>query len=203
MFYILDTETTGSSSTDQVIELAWLKIANNVQTLGVLESHVSRYNPSIPITDRAFQVHGISKRQLMKDRCSPSSTIELPKDMVYLIAHNASFDHRMLEQTIGKPLLHHEQTGSNESWVTPVKVICTIKLIKALEKLQGGKFGFVDYKLETIFSFWFPEQKDWLQKNAHSALGDCKMLHAILLKSLQCFPHVESLESLFKLAKLV
>lgn len=203
MYYIVDCETTGTSSTDQVIELAWLKIADNVQTLEVLEEFVERYNPSVPITDRAYQVHGISKRQLMRDKCKPSSSLELPKDMSYLIAHNASFDSRLLEQTIGKPLLHHEQAGSDESWVTPVKIICTIKLIKALEKLQGGKFGFVDYKLETIFSHWYPEQKDWQSKNAHSALGDCKMLRAILLKSLECFPHVESLESLFKLAKLV
>lgn len=203
MYYIVDCETTGSSSIDQVIELAWIKIADNVQTLEVLEDFVERYNPSVPITDRAFQVHGISKRQLMKDRCKPSSSIKLPKDMIYLIAHNASFDSRLLEQTIGKPLLQHEQASSCESLVTPVKVICTIRLIKALEKIQGGKFGFADYKLETIFSHWYPEQKDWQSKNAHSALGDCKMLRMVLLKSLQCFPHVESLENLFKLARLV
>ena len=203
MYYILDTETTGSSSSDQVIELAWLKVADNVQTLEVVAEFVERYNPSVPISDIAFQVHGISKRQLMRARCKPSSSIELPKDMLYLIAHNASFDARLLEQTIGKPLMHRELAGNGQTWVTHVKIIDTIKLIKALEKIQGGKFGFADYKLETIFSHWHPEQKDWQNQNAHSALGDCKMLRAVLLKSLQCFPHVESLESLFKLAKLV
>ena len=199
MFYILDTETTGTSSSDQVIELAWLKIADNVQTLEILEEFVERYNPSVPITDRAFQVHGICKRQLMRDKCKPSSSLELPKDMSYLIAHNANFDARMLEQTANKSLEAMTFSASSPN----IRVIDSIKLIKNLENIQGGKFGFADYKLETIFSHWYPEQKEWQNKNAHSALGDCIMLRAVLLKSLQCFPHVESLESLFKLAKLV
>lgn len=192
MIYILDTETSGVSKQDQVIELAYLKVSNTTK-LDVEQEFVERFNPDVPINPRAFEVHGIDKRSLLRDKCKPSTSLTIPSDMKYMIAHNASFDTRLLRQTMDFEL--HSQLDE-------LVVICSIKLIKSLEKIQGGKFGFIDYKLVTIFKHFYPEYQDWQEANIHTALGDCRILRMVLTKCLQCFPHIKDLESLFKLAKL-
>lgn len=185
MYYILDCETTGASSNDEIIELAWLKVDNNVKTLEVLEEFNQRYKPNVSINPNAIAVHGIYSFQLAN--CPNTRTLCLPKDMKVMFAHNAAFDARMLGTNLHPDTL----------------VVCTIKLIKELEKLQGAKFGFANYKLATIFKHWYPEMRAFSAANHHSALGDCEMLCLILLKVFQCFQHFKSIEELLKITKFI
>ena len=56
----LDTETTGFSNSDKIVEIACIEIIN-----GEIGSSFHRYvNPIIEIPDRAFDVHGLSEEFL-------------------------------------------------------------------------------------------------------------------------------------------
>ena len=92
---ILDTETTGIGSQDQVIELAVLDTRGNV----LLETLVK---PSCPIDPAALRVHGLSEAHLARAPEWPLVYRELRAifDIARLIVtYNAPFDRRLIEQT--------------------------------------------------------------------------------------------------------
>lgn len=98
----VDTETTGLSRTDQVIEVA---VAAPVRQLGRWRLEpvlVQRMRPSVPIDPGASMVHGIYARHL---RESPTF-LELAhriRDVMHgrrLLAWNAPFDRAALRRTV-------------------------------------------------------------------------------------------------------
>jgi len=202
---ILDTETTGIAKTDQVIQFASIAIAGDRHTLlkhkveiPLYEQHQKNsfvpteavtklennfFNPTVPINKHAQNVHGISKIKLLKH---PSvSTFKVPETKI-LIAHNASFDVRMLQQT-------------DINWKPEeVLVICTMNLAKQIEKLSGVKFGFDNYQLKSIFNFFYPDLAKLYETKLHDALGDCEMTLLCLVKLWESFPFITSMEELQK-----
>ncbi len=93
-YLILDSETTGLESDDEIIELAIIDLHGN--TL-----FHSMFKPTKPITPGAYEVHGISNNELKdKPRWSEMYKIvhKIIKDKTLLI-YNADFDIRMLLQT--------------------------------------------------------------------------------------------------------
>jgi len=130
---LLDTETTGLSKQDQVIELAIMG------TDGIVILN-QRYRPTVPIKADAEKIHGISYHSLIQS--PPVHKIEdhalpLLKDRV-IVAHNASFDKRMLVATC--PNL------KGLTWV------CSLELYKAAfpeapnHKLEGDHSAIGDLK---------------------------------------------------------
>ncbi len=129
--YICDTETTGLTAKDQVIELATIKLQPEIHHLHsdalhesimnpVLLENISSsqlFNPTVPIHERAKAVHGYTKRSLLGKPCS--KTVKLPEDAVLIIGHNIAFDIRML----GTP---------------QVRSICTMNLAKKIENYIKG-----------------------------------------------------------------
>jgi DNA polymerase III epsilon subunit-like protein len=89
--YILDSETTGMSKNDQVIQLCYAQIPNSIELLKQfvcdepstqvhkLTKVNNYYNPSVPIHPMALEVHGLSKLKLVKH--PSSTTVTVPKDM--------------------------------------------------------------------------------------------------------------------------
>jgi DNA polymerase III epsilon subunit-like protein len=201
--YVIDTESTGVSKTDQVIQYASIEIPEDRASLlthsvttpifqqlkdntfqatkAILDIKLEHYNPTVKINPHAYDVHGISKIFLLK---YPSvSTFRMPKADI-LIGHNTIFDTRLIAQT--DPTF---DIGS-------VKVICTMRLAKAIEKISGNVFGFESYSLSNIFKFFYPQWADLYQTQLHNALGDTEMCLLILVKLWENFPFITNLSDL-------
>lgn len=93
-FVILDTETTGLSSNDEVVELSILDNKGN-------EIYHSLFNPENPISYTAANVTHISMAEVS---WAPKFGDEWPKikEIIgdrYIIAHNITFDKRLMTQT--------------------------------------------------------------------------------------------------------
>lgn len=191
-FYILDTETTGITAKDQIIELAYFEIPSDrkvltqpVDIFSLLafltnKADPSLFRPSVPIHPEAEKVHGISYKDLIKE--PPSSSIKLPEDMKFMIGHNIAFDWRML----GKP---------------DVSLICTLKIAKKLWPKEKEKSP-ANYTLTGLVEFLYPEEaEELLGRKYHRAMDDCKLCYFILLKILEKLEKVESLEQLLIFCK--
>jgi single-stranded-DNA-specific exonuclease len=93
-FVVLDTETTGRSNNDEVIELSILDTSGN-------EIYHSLFNPEVPISYQAAQVSHISMAEIS---LAPSFKDEWPKIKEIIgnrpiVAYNVAFDERLLTQT--------------------------------------------------------------------------------------------------------
>jgi DNA polymerase III epsilon subunit family exonuclease len=111
-FVIFDTETTGLDyrSGNQIIEIAGQKMVNGV----VVEEFQGLINPTCPIEDGAYRVHGISNLYLAEHGKSAGEV--LPQFIAYVgdavvVGHNIlNFDIPFLNnnlQNIGSPILNN------------------------------------------------------------------------------------------------
>lgn len=195
--YVIDTETTGVTADDQVIQLAYLNITNHVEELVNFKYNddiighkaintVSNeyFRPTVSIHPRAKEVHGISRISLLK-AINTSHDVRLPTDCDIIIAHNAPFDLRFLSYTDKRINLEEKNT----------KYICTMSLAKKIEKMQGGSFGFSNYQLPTMLAHFYPEDVPVRSKEQfHNALDDCKMCLLVLIKLLENFPFLNTIQ---------
>ncbi len=93
-YCIVDTETTGLSGRDKVIEIAIIDLEGNV----LLNTLV---NPERRIHKNAERVHGISN-SMIKKAPGIGQVVSRVRDILMnrvMIAYNASFDARMIKQT--------------------------------------------------------------------------------------------------------
>jgi DNA polymerase III epsilon subunit-like protein len=156
---ILDTETTGLSSKDEVIELSYLPITNfndiiefselllDNETLSQLK--MQRFLPSVKINSSAFKVHGIGFRHLLGKPKSKMILEYLPKADMY-VGHNVKFDHRML----GRP---------------DIALFCTWELFKKMDKIH--KTNRESYKLDILFTQLYPNLTKFVPEK-HSSEHD-------------------------------
>lgn len=91
---VIDTETTGLSGNDEVVELAIVDLAGNVLYNGM-------FRPWVPMGEEARKVNNISDEMLV---ASPdfSSGFQNICNILYnrpVIAHNVAFDAKLLKQT--------------------------------------------------------------------------------------------------------
>jgi len=201
--YIADVESTGVSKSDQVIQYASIHIPEDRESLlthkittplfqqyaennfqsskAILDISLQHFNPSVPINPHAQEVHGISKLFLIKHK--PVSLFKVP-EMSLLIGHNSIFDVRMLSQT------------DSSFSPTSIKVICTMRLAKAIEKIAKQTFGFKSYSLFDIFDFFYPDYSKLYATKLHNALGDCEMTLLVLIKLWENFPFITNLYDL-------
>jgi DNA polymerase III epsilon subunit-like protein len=91
---VLDTETTGLDSEDEPIELAILDGLSGTVLLD------TRLRPSVPITDGAYMVHGITEEELHEVPTLPDLWPRVCQLLAgtLVIAYNAEFDALMLGQ---------------------------------------------------------------------------------------------------------
>ena len=94
----LDTETTGFSNSDKIVEIACIEIVD-----GQIGNSFHRYvNPTIEIPDRAFDVHGLSREFLEekpKFKTIANDFLSFVGDSVFVI-HNASYDLSMINNEL-------------------------------------------------------------------------------------------------------
>lgn len=95
-FIVLDTETTGISNLDEVIQVAGFK----VQNYEITDTFQRYIIPKVPIHPQALAIHGITKRFL--DERGESASVVF-KDLMAFIGnlpiagHNVAFDKRKIE----------------------------------------------------------------------------------------------------------
>jgi DNA polymerase III epsilon subunit-like protein len=193
---VLDSETTGISKTDQVIELAYIDLGaftfDQLQSdrkdfedfKHALRTYIScfRFKPTVSINPHAYEVHRIGFSEL-KD-CPSSTSIDMP-EVHYMVGHQISFDQRMLEQS----------NARNIATLKDVKYICTKELAKAIEKALGLKYE--NHKLDTLVKHYYPTEYESLVSETHDARGDVVKTIIVLLAMLEHLPAITSWEELY------
>jgi len=162
---VADTETTGLSKEDDVIQLGFVVYDEHGKELYVYERiwQTDRKSHS-----RAYGVHGIPDDVVKSSPYTPSVeslhfcdvlTRIRANDGVF-VAHNAKFDMRMIQQTMSR-------TGSKGAVQWP-RVFCTLLAVKQLDEKARGK----DCKNEQVYTFW---GGPLIHGRAHTALVDLRM----------------------------
>lgn len=129
-FWAFDTETTGLSREDRVIELALVEFKGGAPTG---QRVVRRFSPEGRWSKAAEAVHGITLRELRREplwRDKAAGLASWLKGRV-LVAHNAAFDRRMLEAEL-------ERAGGK---LPPVEWVCTRDASKAVHPKASHKLA--------------------------------------------------------------
>ncbi len=165
----VDTETTGLSYNDEIIEIAVVS-ENGEVLLDTLIKHTSRAE----ISKEAWSVHGIKKRHLKK---SPSWDEIYPQfleavDGKNILTYNASFDQKLINQTC-------------DAWDLPNpsnKYLCVMKAYAA----HVGKYKSDEYR--TQYKWWKLEDAIFVYPECaiggtpHRALVDCEQTRRLTKK---------------------
>jgi DNA polymerase-3 subunit epsilon len=159
-FIILDTETTGISYKDQLIELCILSSDGNI-------IHNQRYKPTIPISDGAYRCHEIHMHDLEN---APSFGVDADriKDILLknvVVIFNASYDMSILEST-------YKSIGINTFFLKDVKDHCAMN---GAASIYGSTNRYGTISLSDAAS-----ASGFINPNAHSALGDCQTTLAVM-----------------------
>jgi DNA polymerase-3 subunit epsilon len=165
----LDTETTGiqfaeddgdpERKVDEVIAIAMLGIDEE-------EGTQKFFMPSVEIHEEAYGVHGISIEDLnyVKARSFSKADGEAILERVKgkkIVAHNASFDVKMVNHMLGKVGLEPIQTHA--------KIIDSLSISRSL----GGKRN----TLDSLIKKYGVDVGE--SRNNHDALTDCVLLRAV------------------------
>lgn len=108
---ILDTETTGLGKEDKIVEISLLELVDGVKTGRRLHYF---FNPEKKISKRAVEIHQITNEKVADAPIFSQKAEDIIKFIgsAIIIAHNANFDRRMLNQeliSIGKKPYPHCQ----------------------------------------------------------------------------------------------
>ncbi|EID0160563.1 3'-5' exonuclease [Vibrio cholerae] len=158
---VLDTETSGLSSVDQVIEIGICDLSGRV----LMEQ---RIKPTVAISDGAFEKHGISLSDLSDSPSWPDVLEEVKATLSgrKVIIFNSGFDLAMLSQTCAAFDL-------DSSWLETLDVKCAMELC-ALAFGSTNRYGSISLEDASYFA-----QAEW-KGEAHSAIADSIMTADIL-----------------------
>ena len=167
-YIILDTETTGTSEEDRVIQLGYMVLGSKD-----IEVHNEFFSSDIPIKFGAMEVHGITQemidgKQNIQQSNSYKRLQELNTNDNYMIIHNAPFDLGML---------------AKEGFSPNMKVIDTLRVAKHIYKdEEAHRLQYFRYKM----GLYKDEQKEandlGVEVKAHDAIGDVLVLKLFLSK---------------------
>ncbi len=167
-YILLDTETTGASEEDKIIQLGYI-ILSGKNT----EVYNEFCSSNTPIKYQAMEVHGITPDMIEnKPPCKETNAFkrlqELNTHDNYIIIHNAPFDLGMLEK---------------EGFTTQMKIIDTLRVAKhVLEDEDAHRLQYFRYKM----GLYKDEKKEadalGIEVKAHDAIGDVLILKLFLSK---------------------
>ncbi|MCC6976628.1 MAG: 3'-5' exonuclease [Anaerolineae bacterium] len=164
-FVILDTETTGLDERDQIVQIALINAVGET----LLDTLV---RPTRPIPRHVIKVHGITN-EMVADAPNLPQIVEPIRALIQgreVIAYNASFDLRMLNQSSRAHNLSHEWRKWPRSWV------CAM-LAYAEFYGERGRYGFKWQSLENACI-----QQQIAKTQEHHALADCRLTLQLLRK---------------------
>ena len=166
-FLVLDTETTGLSSSDHIVEIAIVDQAGATRLN-------QRVKPSIAIPPAATRVHGITDADVADAPSFGQIYIQLSVLLAgqHVIAYNMDFDWRMIQQTAAASSLPEPRLAKRD---------CAMKQYaryKGERQANGRNYRY--HKLtEALRREGLPRQ------SAHNALGDALMALALVRKLAQ------------------
>lgn len=161
---ILDTETTGLSNRDKIIELSIIEIIKGEMTDKIYHSY---YKTNIKINEGAMKVHGIKDSDLEDKPLFKDEVEKIIKFIGYskIVAHNSGFDMRML---------NNELNFCDIKSYPEENFIDTLKIAKYL--FPEGKCN-LDSLCER-----FKVESGRLEGGKHSAVEDTKILCKVYQK---------------------
>lgn len=162
----LDTETTGRGFEDQVIEVAICE-----PVLPELPTHTWRIRPTIAITEKATEIHGIRIEDLEScptyAECWPQieATINKRKNVMY----NAEFDYRMLFMSARAHNMSRPYIWTGQ---------CAMQWYAVY---HGELFGYDGYKYQSLEDAC-QQMEVPIEGRLHCAATDAKLTAKLLIK---------------------
>jgi len=165
-YIILDTETTGTSQEDRVIQLGFLVLDTKK-----IEIYNEFCSTEVPISFAAMEVHAITP-EMIEDKPKCQDTLaykrlnELNTKENYLIIHNAPFDITMLEK---------------EGFQTQMQVIDTLRVAKHIfDEEEAHRLQYFRYKMGLYKKEEAEAKKLGITIKAHDAISDVLTLKLFL-----------------------
>ena len=160
---ILDTETTGLSTTERhrIVEIGCIELENQIPTNKIFHEYL---NPQRPVSEDAYKIHGYSDSFLSgKKKFSEiaESFCDFIKDKKIII-HNASFDFSFLNYELN--LINLKKIDKNN-------VIDTLEI--ARQKYPGAQNS-LDALCKRL-------NIDNSKREKHNALLDCELLREVYI----------------------
>ena len=163
---ILDTETTGLSTTEKhrIVEIGCVELDNQIPTNNIFHEYI---NPQRPVSEDAYKIHGYSDKFLSGKK----TFSEVSKDFLNfikdkkLIIHNASFD---------LSFLNYELRLINLKELNKKNVIDTLEIART-------KFPGSQNSLDALCKRY---NIDNSRREKHSALVDCHLLKEVYINLL-------------------
>lgn len=154
-YLILDTETTGITVNDVVIQLGIIDLRGNVVLDSLIKPH-----PSVNVGVEATRIHGINVDMLENAPLFGELYPKLKEIIVgkKVLIYNADFDLRLLKQTCLKEGLH----------LLDIDADCV--MLKYSEYVGQWSGTHNDFKFQK------------LKGGNHTAIGDCRATHKVIKK---------------------
>lgn len=155
---VLDTETTGLSREDQLIELGAVRLHLSPDT-GALLGEPLRFHalrePSCPINPGAQRVHGLTLKHLKGQQIPAEAFGQFMDGVDAVIGHNASFDRRFVSQLF--------------PWTLDLSWYCSQRGI------SWDLYGHTSKKLDYLLT------RHGITLGGHRALSDAEALSQLLI----------------------
>tara|TARA_B100000700_G_scaffold318082_1_gene410585 strand:- start:373 stop:1050 length:678 start_codon:yes stop_codon:yes gene_type:complete len=160
---ILDTETTGLSTTERhrIVEIGCIELENQIPTNKIFHEYL---NPQRPVSEDAYKIHGYSD-SFLSDKKKFSEIAESFCDFIKdkkIIIHNASFD---------LSFLNYELSLINLKKIDKNNVIDTLEI--ARQKYPGAQNS-LDALCKRL-------NIDNSKREKHNALLDCELLREVYI----------------------
>jgi DNA polymerase-3 subunit epsilon/exodeoxyribonuclease X len=192
-FVLLDTETTGTSEEDRIIQLGYMVLEGKKETLVYNEFCSSER----AISFGAMEVHGITPEMIEgKLTCKETQAYKaleaLNEASNYVVIHNAPFDLGML---------------AKEGFTCKMKLIDTLRCAKHLfEDSEAHRLQFFRYKMGLYQEEASEAKALGIEVKAHDAIGDVLVMKLFLSRLREAvqkkFPHDNPVEKLVELTQM-
>jgi len=168
-YILFDTETTGASTEDRIIQIGGMIISSKID----VEVYDELCIAPLPIKLEAMEIHNITPNLIENKPLFIETTFfknlqTLNTQENYLIAHNIIFDLGMLEK---------------EGFVSNMKIIDTLRVAKHLIKdTPSHALQYLRYFLELYKNEQTEANRYNITIKAHDAIGDVLVMKLLLSK---------------------
>jgi len=163
---ILDTETTGLSTTEKhrIVEIGCVELRNQIPTNKIFHEYI---NPQRPVSEEAYKIHGYSDK-FLSDQKTFSEISEVFLNFIKnkkLVIHNASFD---------LTFLNYELQLVNQKPIDNKNIIDTLEIARS--KYPGSQ--------NSLDALCRRFNIDNSKREKHNALIDCHLLKEVYVNLL-------------------
>ena len=158
---ILDTETTGLSTTEKhkIVEIGCIELENQIPTNNIFHEYL---NPQRTVSDEAYKIHGYSEK-FLSDQKTFAEIVENFLNFIKnkkIIIHNAPFD---------LAFLNYELRLINKNTIDIKNVIDTLEIARS-------KYPGAQNSLDALCKRF---NVDNSKREKHNALIDCHLLKEV------------------------